>query len=246
MYQFLHHFGRYLLLLKRTIAKPEKTSIYWREVAQQMVDIGIGSVAIVIIVSVFLGAVITVQTAFQLTTPLIPDSTIGSIVTNSSILEMAPTVVCLILAGKVGSNVASEIGTMRISEQIDALEIMGVNAAAYLIMPKIIAAVVMIPCLVVISGFLCVLSGLAVGHITGIVSAQDFMAGATGYFIPFTVTFALIKAFTFGFIISSVAAYYGYYTEGGALEVGRASTRAVVVCCVLILLADYVLAQVLL
>ena len=246
MYQFLHHFGRYLLLLKRTIAKPEKASIYWREVAQQMVEIGIGSVAIVIIVSVFLGAVITVQTAYQLTTPLIPDSTIGSIVTNSSILEMAPTVVCLILAGKVGSNVASEIGTMRISEQIDALEIMGVNAASYLIMPKIIAAVVMVPCLVIISGFLCILSGLTVGHITGIVSAQDFMEGSTAYFIPFTVTFALIKAFTFGFIISSVAAYYGFFTEGGALEVGRASTRAVVVCCVLILLADYVLAQVLL
>ena len=246
MGQFLHHFGRYLLLLQRTIAKPEKTSIYWRELAQQMVDIGIGSVGIVIIVSIFLGAVITVQIAYQLTTPLIPDSTIGSIVTNSSILEMAPTVVCLILAGKIGSNVASEIGTMRISEQIDALEIMGVNAASYLILPKIIGAVLMIPCLVVISGFLCILSGLAVGQITGIVSSQDFMQGATGYFIPFTVTFALIKAATFGFIISSVAAYYGFYTEGGALEVGRSSTRAVVVCCVLILLADYVLAQILL
>lgn len=243
---FLHSFGEYLLLLKRTIAKPEKTVIYWREVAQQMVDIGIGSVGIVIIISVFLGAVITVQTAFQLTTPLIPDSTIGSIVTNSSILEMAPTVTCLILAGKIGSNIASEIGTMRISEQIDALEIMGVNAASYLIMPKIIAAVVMIPCLVVISGFLCIASGMVVGHLTGAVTAQDFMQGSIQYFIPFTVTFALIKAFTFGFIISTVAAYYGYYTTGGALEVGRASTKAVVVCCVLILFADYILAQLLL
>jgi len=243
---FLEQFGLYLLLLKRTIAKPEKAVIYWREVAQQMVDIGIGSLGIVIIISVFLGAVITVQTAFQLTTPLIPDSTIGSIVTNSSILEMAPTVTCLILAGKIGSNIASEIGTMRISEQIDALEIMGVNAASYLILPKIIAAVVMIPMLVIVSGFLCILSGMVVGHITGAVTMQDFMQGSIQYFIPFTVTFALIKAFTFGFIISTVASFFGYYTSGGALEVGKSSTKAVVVCCILILLSDYVLAQLLL
>lgn len=246
MGNFVYHFGRYILLLKLTLSRPEKTSIYWRETAQKMVDIGIGSLGIVVIVSVFLGAVITVQTAFQLTTPLIPDSTIGSIVTNSSILEMAPTVVSLILAGKIGSNVASEIGTMRISEQIDALEIMGVNSAAYLILPKIVAAVIMIPCLVIISGFLCIVSGLFVGDLTGIVSAEDFMEGATAYFIPFTITFAIIKAFTFGFIISSVAAYFGYYTSGGALEVGRTSTKAVVVCCVLILLADYILAEILL
>jgi phospholipid/cholesterol/gamma-HCH transport system permease protein len=138
MDSFFYQFGRYILLLKSTLVKPEKGVIYWRELVRQMAEIGIGSLAIVIIISVFLGAVITVQTAFQLTTPLIPNSTIGSIVTNSSILEMAPTVTCLILAGKIGSNIASEIGTMRISEQIDALEIMGVNASAYLILPKIV------------------------------------------------------------------------------------------------------------
>jgi phospholipid/cholesterol/gamma-HCH transport system permease protein len=211
-----------------------------------MVEIGVGSLAIVIIISVFIGAVITVQTAYQLTTPLIPRSTIGSIVTNSSILEMAPTVTCLILAGKIGSNIASEIGTMRISEQIDALEIMGVNASAYLILPKIVASVVMIPILVIISGFLCVLSGIWVGQLTGVVTREEFIQGSIEYFIPFTVTFSLIKAFTFGFIISSVSAYYGFYTVGGALEVGKTATKAVVVCCVIILLADYLLAQLLL
>lgn len=243
---FFYHFGRYILLLKSTLVKPEKGAIYWRELVRQMVEIGIGSLAIVIIISVFLGAVITVQTAYQLTTPLIPNSTIGSIVTNSSILEMAPTVTCLILAGKIGSNIASEIGTMRISEQIDALEIMGVNASAYLILPKIVASVIMIPILVIISGFLCVISGIWVGEISGAVTREEFIQGSIEYFIPFTVTFALIKAFTFGFIISSVSAYYGYYTQGGALEVGKTATKAVVVCCVLILLADYILAQLLL
>jgi phospholipid/cholesterol/gamma-HCH transport system permease protein len=228
------------------LVKPEKGKIYWRELARQMVEIGVGSLAIVIIISVFIGAVITVQTAYQLTTPLIPRSTIGSIVTNSSILEMAPTVTCLILAGKIGSNIASEIGTMRISEQIDALEIMGVNASAYLILPKIVASVVMIPILVIISGFLCVLSGIWVGQLTGVVTREEFIQGSIEYFIPFTVTFSLIKAFTFGFIISSVSAYYGFYTVGGALEVGKTATKAVVVCCVIILLADYLLAQLLL
>ncbi|GDX48332.1 hypothetical protein LBMAG25_11500 [Bacteroidota bacterium] len=228
------------------MVKPEKGKIYWRELARQMVEIGVGSLAIVIIISVFIGAVITVQTAYQLTTPLIPRSTIGSIVTNSSILEMAPTVTCLILAGKIGSNIASEIGTMRISEQIDALEIMGVNASAYLILPKIVASVVMIPILVIISGFLCVLSGIWVGQLTGVVTREEFIQGSIEYFIPFTVTFSLIKAFTFGFIISSVSAYYGFYTVGGALEVGKTATKAVVVCCVIILLADYLLAQLLL
>ncbi len=246
MDSFFYQFGRYLLLLKSTLVKPEKGAIYWRELTRQMVEIGIGSLAIVIIISVFLGAVITVQTAFQLTTPLIPRSTIGSIVTNSSILEMAPTVTCLILAGKIGSNIASEIGTMRISEQIDALEIMGVNASAYLILPKIVASVIMIPLLVIVSGFLCVISGIWVGEISGAVTREEFIQGSIEFFIPFTITFAIIKAITFGFIISSVSAFYGYYTQGGALEVGKTATKAVVVCCVIILLADYILAQLLL
>lgn len=243
---FFHHFGRYLLLLKSLFVKPEKVSIYWKETIRQMVDIGIGSVVIVLIISLFLGAVLTVQTAYQLTSPLLSKSIIGSIVSNSTILEMAPTVTCLILAGKIGSNIASELGTMRISEQIDALEIMGIHAPAYLIAPKIIGSVTMIPLLVIFGGFLSVYSGMWVGEITGIVSRDDFMTGAVQFFIPFMVTFAIIKATTFGFIISSVASYYGYYTSGGAFEVGRASTKAIVVCCIIILLSDYILAQILL
>ncbi len=243
---FFEHFGRYLLLLKSLFVRPEKLSIYWKETIRQMVDIGVGSIIIVLIISLFLGAVLTVQTAYQLSTPFLSRSIIGSIVSNSTILEMAPTVTCLILAGKIGSNIASELGTMRISEQIDALEIMGVHAPAYLIAPKIISAVTMIPLLIIFGGFLSIYSGMWVGEITGVVSRELFMTGAIQFFIPFMVTFALIKATTFGFIISSVSAYYGYYTTGGAFEVGRASTRAIVVCCILILLFDYILAQILL
>ncbi len=243
---FFNHFGRYVLLLKSLFVRPEKTSIYWREIARQMVEIGVGSVGIVVIVSVFLGAVVTVQTAYQLTTPLISKSIIGSIAANSIILELAPTVTVLILAGKIGSNIASELGTMRISEQIDALEIMGVHSSAYLVLPKILASTLMIPLLVIISAFLSIYAGMWVGEFTGAVTKEDFMTGAIQYWIPFMANFALIKATTFGFIISSVSSYYGYYTEGGALEVGRSATRAVVVCCVLILLFDYILAQLLL
>ena len=211
-----------------------------------MVEIGIDSLPIVIIISLFLGAVLTVQTAYQFTSPWLSKSIIGSIVTNSSILEMAPSVVCLILAGKIGSSISSELGTMRISEQIDALEIMGVNSAAYLVMPKVIATTLTIPLLVTISGFLTITSGMYVGEWTGALTKAEFMSGGVEYFIPFTVPFALIKALTFGFIISSVSAYIGYFTEGGSFEVGRSSTRAVVVCCILILVSDYLLAAILL
>lgn len=243
---FFYHFGRYILLLKGLFVKPEKTSLYWKETVRQMVEVGVGSLGIVFIISVFLGAVTTVQTAYQFTSPLLSRSIIGSIVTNSSILELAPTVTCLILAGRIGSNIASELGTMRISEQIDALEIMGVNSSSYLILPKIIAGTFTMPLLVAVSGFLSVYSGMFAGQLTGVVSPEEFMQGSIQYFIPFMVWFALIKATTFGFIISSVSSYHGFYTQGGALEVGRSSTRAVVVCSILILLADYILAQLLL
>ena len=164
---FFNHFGRYVLLLKSLFVRPEITSIYWKEIARQMVEIGVGSVGIVVIVSVFLGAVVTVQTAYQLTTPLISKSIIGSIAANSIILELAPTVTVLVLAGKIGSKIASELGTMRISEQIDALEIMGVHSSAYLVLPKILASTLMIPLLVIISAFLSIYSGMWVGEFTG-------------------------------------------------------------------------------
>ncbi len=243
---FFVHFGRYLYLLRKCFIDLERPSIYWRETLRQCVEIGIGSLVIVIVFSLFLGAVLTVQTAYQFTTPLLSRSIIGSIVTNTAIIEMAPTVTCLILAGKIGSSISSELGTMRITEQIDALEMMGVNSAAYLVLPKIIAGTFMVPLLVIVSGFLQIWMGLNVGVWTNVLTAEEFMQGSIQYFIPFTVTFALIKATTFGFIISSVSSYLGYYTSGGALEVGRSATQAVVASSMLMLVWDYLLAQMLL
>ncbi|MEO5674217.1 MAG: ABC transporter permease [Chitinophagales bacterium] len=245
-FSFFTHFGRYLYLLKKCFVNPDKPSVYWKEVMRQMVELGVGSLTIVIIFSVFLGAVLTVQTAFQFTSPLLSRSIIGSIVTNTAIIEMAPSVTCLILAGKIGSSIASELGTMRITEQIDALEMMGVNSAAYLVLPKILAATLMIPVLVMIAGFLQIYMGLTVGKWSGVLTADEFMQGSIQYFIPFTVYFAIIKATTFGFLMSSISAYLGYFTVGGALEVGRSATKAVVTSCIFILIFDFLLAEILL
>lgn len=244
--QFFFHFGRYLLLLKMLFKRPENFRMYRIELFRQMVAIGINSLGIVVIISLFMGAVTTVQTAYQLVSGLISKSVIGAIVSDSSILELGPTITSLVLAGKIGSSIASEIGTMRVTEQIDALDIMGVNAPGYLISPKILAAITTIPMLIVLSITLSISGGIFVGDLTGILSAQQFIEGARSSFLPFNIAFAMIKAFTFAFIISSVSAYQGFYTDGGSLEVGRSSTKAVVYSCILILLSDYLLAQLLL
>jgi len=220
--------------------------MYWKEFMHQCSEIGIGSLWIVIIISVFMGAVSALQTAYQLVSPFIPLSTIAQIVRDTVILEFSPTLVCIVLAGVVGSKIASELGNMRVSEQIDALEIMGINTKTYLILPKIAAAMLVIPMLIVISGVLGIWGGRIASVATGILSANTYDKGLLQYFQPYNVFFALIKTYTFAFIISSISAYYGYYVQGGALEIGRASTRSVVVSCVMILLADYVLAQLLL
>jgi phospholipid/cholesterol/gamma-HCH transport system permease protein len=212
----------------------------------QCAEIGIGSLGIVIIISVFMGAVSTLQTAYQLVSPFIPLSTIGQIVRDTVILEFAPTLVCIVLAGVIGSKIASELGNMRVSEQIDALEIMGINTKTYLVLPKIGAAIVVIPMLIVISAVLGIAGGRFAGTMSGIMSTTAFDKGLLQYFQPYNVFFALIKAYTFAFIISSISAYHGYYVKGGALEIGRASTKSVVVSCVMILFADYILASVLL
>ena len=238
--------GRYLLMLKGMFSKPENMKVYWKEFMHQCSEIGIGSLGIVVIISFFMGAVSAVQTAYQLVSPLIPKSSIAQIVRDTVILEFAPTLVCIVLAGVVGSKIASELGNMRVSEQIDALEIMGINTKAYLVMPKIVAALLVIPMLVVISGALGVWGGRIAGLGSGILSADDFDKGLLNNFVPYNVFFALVKAYTFAFIISSIPAYYGYYVNGGALEIGRASTKSVVVSCVLILFADYILAALLL
>jgi phospholipid/cholesterol/gamma-HCH transport system permease protein len=242
----LTHVGRYLLMLKNMFSKPENVRMYWKEFMHQCSEIGIGSLPIVIIISIFLGAVTTVQTAYQLVSPIIPPATIAQIVRDSMILELSPTVLSIVLAGVIGSKIASELGNMRVSEQIDALEIMGINPESYLVAPKIIAGFVVIPCLVVISAVLGIWGGRLAGEFSGVLTPQLFDRGLRQNLNTYNITFALYKAYTFSFIITSISAYYGFFVKGGALEIGRASTRAVVVSCILILLGDYVLAALLL
>ena len=220
--------------------------MYWKEFMHQCSEIGIGSLGIVVIISVFMGAVSALQTAYQLVTPFIPISTIAQIVRDTVILEFSPTLVCIVLAGVVGSKIAGELGNMRVSEQIDALEIMGINTKTYLILPKILASLLVIPLLVIISAALGIWGGRLASSVTEIVPTSQFDKGLLQNFKPYNVFFALAKSYTFAFIISSIPAFYGYYVRGGALEIGRASTKSVVVSCVLVLFADYVLAALLL
>lgn len=243
---FFTHLGTYLLMLKGMFTKPENWRMYWKEFMHQCVEIGIGAAPIVVIISLFLGAVTTVQTAYQLVSPLVPASTIAQIVRDSMILELSPTVVSIVLAGVVGSKIASELGNMRISEQIDALEIMGINTKSYLVMPKILAALVVIPCLIVISAVLGIWGGRTAGALSGILATDIFDIGLRQNLNIYNINFALYKSYTFAFILSSIPAYYGYNVKGGSLEIGRASTSAVVVSCILILCADYALAALLL
>jgi phospholipid/cholesterol/gamma-HCH transport system permease protein len=233
-------------MLRGMLSRPENAKVYWKEFIHQCYEIGIGSFWIVFVISVFLGAVTTVQTAYQLVSPLVQKYVIAQIIRDSTFLELSPTVVCIVLAGVVGSKIASELGNMRVSEQIDALEIMGINSKNYLILPKIIASLIVIPCLISISMFLGIWGGYLAGTFSGILSEQQFKQGLVMDFVPFNLAFGLIKSLTFAFIISSVSAYYGYHVQGGALEIGRSSTTSVVVSCILILFADYGLAAILL
>src|SRR6185295_2699268 len=238
--------GRYLLMIKGMFSRPENGKMYWKEFMHQCSEIGIGSLGIVAIISVFIGAVSTVQTAYQLITPLIPKSTIAVIVRDTVILEFAPTLTCIVLAGVVGSKIASELGNMRISEQIDALEIMGINTKTYLIMPKIAAGLLTIPMLIAIAMALGIWGGRLAASMANIVSPDEFDKGLHEGFLPYNVFFALAKSYTFAFIICSIPAFFGFYVKGGSLEIGKASTKAVVVSCVLILFADYILSALLL
>lgn len=243
---FFTEFGRFLLLIKGMFSRPENPRMYWKELMHQCSEIGIGSLGIVVIISVFMGAVSALQTAYQLVSPVIPLETIAQIVRDTVILEFSPTLVCIVLAGVVGSKIASELGNMRVSEQIDALEIMGINTKAYLVLPKILAGLIMIPLLVVISAALGIWGGRLASVTTGIISASQFDRGLLENFVPYNVFFALVKGYTFAFLISSIPAFYGYNVTGGSLEIGRASTKAVVVSCVAILGADYLLSLLLL
>ena len=243
---FFTHLGSYLLMLKGMFTKPENWRMYWKEFMHQCAEIGIGALPIVVIISLFLGAVTTVQTAYQLVSPLVPASTIAQIVRDSMILELSPTVLSVVLAGVIGSKIASELGNMRISEQVDALEIMGINTKSYLVMPKIIASLVVIPFLIIISAVLGIWGGRTAASLAGIVATDIFDVGLRQNLNIYNINIALYKSYTFAFIISSISAYYGYNVKGGALEIGRASTSAVVVSCILILIADYGLAALLL
>ena len=209
-------------------------------------SLGLESLGIVAFISAFMGAVVSIQTAYNITSPLIPMSMVGFTVRQSVILEFSPTVISLILAGKVGSRIASEIGTMRVTEQIDALEIMGVNSANYLIFPKIVASILINPVLIVFSMWMGILGGWFAMVATGLTSTNDFVQGIRVDFMGYTIFYALTKTIFFAFIISSVSGFYGYITEGGALEVGRASTKAVVFSSVIIILFNLVLTQLLL
>lgn len=244
--KFFYQMGEYSLLMFRVFRKPEKTKIFINLFFKEIVKLGINSIGIVFIISIFMGAVITLQTAYNMVNPLIPLYLIGLMARDSIILEFSSTMVGLILAGKVGANISSEIGTMRIREQIDAIEIMGVNSANYLIAPKIFASLIIFPLLTMLSMFVGVIGGYMVAVSVDAVPMNDFNFGVHYYFIPFYITYSLVKSVVFGFIITSVSAYQGYYVNGGALEVGRASTKAVVYSSVIILLFNVILTQLML
>src|SRR5690606_35982253 len=204
MKQFFEHIGKITLLLKGSFNRPEKGSVYWKEFMEQCNDIGIRSLPIVIVSSFFLGAVLTIQTAYQLASPLVPKHVIAQIIRDSAILELSPTVVCIVLAGVVGSKIASELGNMRVSEQIDALEIMGINTRSYLILPKIVAASIMIPALIVLSIATTIWGGYIAGMFSSVLTEEQFRQGLTLDFLPYNLFFALTKAFTFALIISII------------------------------------------
>lgn len=242
----LQNIGKYVLLMYRVFSRPQKAAIFRRQLFVEFDSLGLDSLGIVAFISIFMGAVVAIQTAYNIDSPLIPLSMVGFTTRQSVILEFSPTVISLILAGKVGSRIASEIGTMRVTEQIDALEIMGVNSANYLIFPKVVAAVLINPILITFSMWLGIVGGWLSMMLSGLVSTPDYINGMRLDFEVFTVFYSLIKTVCFAFIISSISGFYGYITHGGALEVGQASTKAVVVSSILIILFNLVLTQLLL
>jgi phospholipid/cholesterol/gamma-HCH transport system permease protein len=239
-------FGRFILFIKSLLVRGESFPILFNRTIDEAILIGINSVFIVAVVSTFIGAVTCVQIAYNLTNALIPRSTIGFMVREMTILELAPTITSIVLAGKVGSNIAGGLGTMQITEQVDALEVMGINSASYLVLPKIIAGIFMFPLLVIIAMALSIGGGYVAGSLSGALTPQEYITGIRDVFVPYNITFALIKSVVFAFLITSISSYQGYYTKGGALEVGAASTNAVTNSIIAVLIADFVCAQVLL
>lgn len=237
--------GKFVLFIGQLFVRRESFGTYARRVIDESIKVGYQSVFIVAIVSAFMGAVTTIQTSFNLISPLIPDPVIALVVRDMTLIELAPTITAIVYAGKVGSNIAGELGTMKITEQVDALEVMGINASSYLVLPKIIASVLMFPVLVIIAAFISIFGGYLTASITGVITPTDYINGIQMDFISFQVVFAMIKAIVFGFLVAAISSFKGFFTTGGALEVGQSSTKAVTSSCIAILAGDYLLAYLL-
>lgn len=244
--KLLNDIGSYLLLMHRVFRRPEKWNHFYKQIINEITYLGVDSMGIVLIISIFIGAVLVMQTAYNTDSPFIPKYTIGFITRQTIILEFAPTIISLILAGKVGSRIAGEIGTMRVTEQVDALEAMGINSASYLILPKIIACFVFFPVLVLFSMVFGLIGGYFVAMLSAEVTVETYMYGIRSFFIPYEIFYAIVKCLVFSFIITSVSGFFGYKVEGGALEVGNASTKAVVQSSILIIFFNVILTQLLL
>jgi len=244
--KFLDDLGHFFLFMKQVFRKPQSWKKFRELFVHEVNNLGLNSMLIITIISLFMGAVITIQTAYNITSPFIPIYAVGLASRDSIILEFSPTIISLILAGKVGSNIASEIGTMKVTEQVDALEIMGVNAPSYLVLPKIMAAMFINPFLIIFSMFLGIIGGWIFGTLAGVVTTTEYVYGIQYAFIPYYVTYALIKTVFFAFLITTISSINGYKTAGGALEVGTSSTKAVVQSSIAILLSNFLLTQMLL
>lgn len=237
--------GKFFIFLNELFTRRESAKVYWNRFLDECITIGFDSVLIIAIVALFIGAVTCVQIFANLVSPVIPLYIVSNIVRDMTLLELSSTFMCVVLAGKVGSNIAGELGTMRITEQIDALEVMGINSASYLVMPKLLAAVFTFPVLAIFSGFLGIFGGYLAGTLTGIITPEQYIYGIRFSFTPYNVVIPIVKSVVFGFLIVTISAYKGYYTRGGALEVGKASTAAVTNSCIAVLIADYLLAELL-
>lgn len=243
--KFLNAFGRYLMLMGRTFSRPERMRMFLKQYVKEMVQLGVDSIGIVLLISFFIGAVICIQIKLNIQSPWMPLWVSGYVTREIMLLEFSSSIMCLILSGKVGSNIASELGTMRTTQQIDALEIMGVNPASFLILPKITGLVTIMPLLVVFSTFSGIIGAYATAYIGHIITPFDLTAGLQHSFTQWFFWMGVIKSLFFAFIISSVSSFYGYNVEGGSIEVGKASTNAVVSCSMLILFSDLFLTQLL-
>ena len=242
----IRQLGQYANLLFQALRSILEFSNYRKNLFQEFVKIGYESIPIIMLTGVFTGAVLTLQTAYQLDTDLYPASIVGSIVGQSIIIELAAVIGALVLAGKVGARISTELGTMRVSEQIDALESMGFNSVTFLVVPRVLSGIFMFPVLYVIAAVMGISGGLLAGSLDGILPVAEFMQGAREFFFPEDVVFGIVKSFVFGFVITSISAFKGYYASGGAEGVGNATTQATVLSCIYVLLSDFVLAALLL